>query len=99
MLETQSPAAPLDIADKAEMGSARTCMDYIAVAACHCCSSAAVVVELAGSRTGCSSPDYTSRAVAAAGKAADCCIGDAWYHGAHPALPADDDRSSCRRGY
>jgi hypothetical protein len=26
------------------------------------------------------------------------CMGAACYHGAYPALPADDDRSSCRRG-
>lgn len=71
---------------------------YIAEVACHRYSNEEVVVELAeGSKVGCSSRHCTLP-VAAAGSVAGYCIGDAYYHGEHPALPADDDRSSCRRG-
>lgn len=50
--------------------------------------------EVEGSMAGCNSHCTSPAAVAdiADYMGASCC------HGAYPALPADDDRSSCRRG-
>lgn len=94
MRELRRPVVGPGIVDMAEMAIFRINMDCIGSEACRHCSIEAEEEVAVDSRVDCSS--HCTSPAAEVG-IVDC-MGAAYCHGAYPALPADDDRSSYRRG-
>jgi hypothetical protein len=90
------PVEELRMAGRAKMAIAHIAhMGCTGSEACRHCSKEEEAEEAEGSRADCNR--HCTLPAMEAGIVADC-MGAACCHGAYPALPADDDRSSCRRG-